>query len=84
LIQPGEHEVNMGRAVEVSLSTNAFFSRDRSSVPSSMMVRSAVKSVSNTESKPIAFKEATIFPVTRCPAFNPKRSPSATRTAGAV
>ncbi len=31
-----------------------------------------MKSVSNTESNPMARKEATIFPVTRCPGFNPK------------
>ena len=66
LIQPGEQLVNMGRATG-SLSTRAFFSRVSSSVPSSMMVRSAVKLVSNTASKPSRRRAETILPVTSVP-----------------
>ena len=66
LIQPGEQLVNCGRAT-CSPSTSAFLSRASSSVPSSMIVRSAVKFVSNTASKPRRRRAATILPVTSVP-----------------
>jgi len=84
LTQPGEHEVSNGSFTVSSLSTSAFFNRVNNSVPSSMMVKSAVKSVSNTLLKPIFRKAETILPVTRCPVSIPKSSPNATRVAGAV
>jgi len=66
LTHPGEHDVIIGKATSF-LSTSASFSLVNSSVPSSMIVRSAEKSVSRTESKPIFFKAVTIFPVTLVP-----------------
>ncbi len=48
------------------------------------MVKSALKAVSNTRSNPIFFKAAAIFPVLISPGSNPKASPTATRTAGAI
>ena len=76
LIQPGEQDVNIG-------STPPFLMRLSSSVASSMMVRSAPKSVSNTLSKPRRLRAWVILPVTRVPIGMPNSSPSATRTAGA-
>ena len=52
-----------------------------SSVPSSMMVRSAPKSVSNTLSKPRRRSAAAILPVTLVPMGRPNSSPKAARTA---
>ncbi len=83
MIHPGEQLVKSGRGTGCP-STRAFFSRVRSSVPSSMIVRSAVKFVSNTLSNPIWRSAVTIFPVTSVPAGMPKHSPSAARMAGAV
>ncbi len=77
LIQPGEQEVIIGSVPPV-------LRRWRSSLPSSIIVRSAVKSVSNTLSKPRRLRPATIFLVTRLPAGIPNSSPIAARTAGAV
>ena len=77
LTQPGEQDVIIGRVPPL-------LKRCRSSLPSSMMVRSAVKSVSKTLSKPSRLRPATIFPVTRLPAGIPNSSPIAARTAGAV
>ena len=61
-----------------------FLMRSSSSVPSSMIVRSAPKLVSNTYWNPRAFAQATIFPVVISPGSRPKFSPKATRVAGAV
>ena len=61
-----------------------FFTRSSSSVPSSMMVRSAPKLVSNTYWKPSALAQAIILPVVISPGSRPKFSPKATRVAGAV
>jgi len=55
-----------------------------SSVPSSMMVRSAVKLVSKTLSKPARRKAVFISKVTGVPGSRPKSSPMAARGAGAV
>jgi hypothetical protein len=83
-IHPGEHEVAIGSLTDVSLFTIRFFNLDSNSVPSSTIVRSAVKSVSSTESKPRAFNAATSFPVTLVPGGNPNSSPRPILTAGAV
>ncbi len=77
LTQPGLQEVIIG-------SLPPLVRRSMNSLPSSRMVRSAVKSVSNTLSKPIRRRAATILPVTMLPDFMPRASPRATRTAGAV
>ena len=53
-------------------------------MPSSRMVRSAVKFVSNTRSNPIWRSAVTILPVTSVPGGQPKHSPRAARMAGAV
>ena len=45
-------DVNIGRDIFLFPSTRAFLSLTRSSVPSSIIVRSALKSVSRTELKP--------------------------------
>ena len=50
LIHPGLHDVIIGSVALPPVS--AALTRPRNSVPSSMMVRSAVKSVSNMSSKP--------------------------------
>ena len=55
-----------------------------SSLPSSMMVRSAEKLVSNTLSKPSIRRAVTILPVTTAPASMPNSSPRPTRTEGAT
>ena len=55
-----------------------------SSVPSSMMVRSAVKLVSKTLSKPMRRSAVFISKVTGVPGSRPKSSPIAERGAGAV
>ena len=53
------------------------------SVPSSMMVKSAAASTSNTLSKPSRRRAETILPSTLEPMGMPKHSPSVTRTEGA-
>ncbi len=53
-------------------------------MPSSMMVRSAVKLVSNTLSKPARRRAVFISKVTPVPGSRPKHSPMAERGAGAV
>ena len=55
-----------------------------SSVPSSMIVRSAVKLVSNTLSKPARRRAVFISNVTGVPGSRPNSSPMAERGAGAV
>ena len=65
-------------------STPPFFTRSISSLASSMMVRSAAKSVSNTLSKPSLRSAATILPSQGEPIGRPNSSPIAARTAGAV
>ena len=55
-----------------------------SSVPSSMIVRSAAKSVSKTWRNPMRRSAAATFPVTFVPAGRPKKSPRETRMAGAT
>ncbi|OQC47502.1 MAG: hypothetical protein BWX61_00448 [Bacteroidetes bacterium ADurb.Bin035] len=76
--------MNIGILTSGSLSTNAFFNLVSNSVPSSNIVKSAVKSVSNTESNPKRLSAVTILPVTLVPYLKPNSSPIATRTAGAV
>ena len=56
----------------------------KSSDASSIIVKSAAKSVSNTLSKPNFLNAATILPVTDVPGTNPNSSPNAALTAGAV
>ena len=56
----------------------------RNSVASSMMVRSAAKSVSNTPSKPSRRRAAASFPSTFVPMGRLNISPSPARTLGAV
>ncbi|OPZ47340.1 MAG: hypothetical protein BWY92_01808 [Firmicutes bacterium ADurb.BinA052] len=77
MIHPGLHDVSKGNVPPL-------VSRCRSSCPSSIMVRSAVKSVSNTRSKPSLLSAATIFPVTTEPAGKSSSSPNEARMAGAV
>ena len=81
--QPGQQEVMIGNFTDLSPFRNAP-RRPSNSVPSSMMVKSAAKSVSNTLAKPSLRKAATIFPVTEVPAGRANSSPKAARTAGAV
>ena len=77
VVQPGEQEVIIGRVPP-------FCIRLTSSWASSIMVRSAPKTVSKTLLKPILLRAATIFPSTLVPIGRPKASPRPTRTAGAV
>ncbi len=58
--------------------------RFTSSVPSSMIVRSAAKSVSKTCLNPTRRRAAATRPVTFAPGSMPKKSPSDTRMAGAA
>ena len=53
------------------------------SVPSSIIVKSALKFVSNTLSKPNLFKAECILPLVTVPGSMPNSSPMATLTAGA-
>ena len=64
-------------------STPPLVTRSISSFASSIMVRSAPKSVSKTFAKPRRRSAAAIFPVTLVPIGRPNSSPSAARTAGA-
>ena len=77
LIQPGEQEVIMG-------SVPPFFTRSTNSWASSMMVRSAPKSVSYTPSNPMRRNAAAILPSTLVPMGIPKHSPRVARIEGAV
>ena len=79
----GQHDVRIGSLTSLSPSRN-FEILPSSSVPSSIIVRSAAKSVSNTLSKPRVRNAETILPVTRVPGSIPNSSPRAARTAGAV
>ena len=65
-------------------STPPFFTRCTNSVASSIMVKSAAVSVSNTSSKPRRRRAATILPSTLVPMGRPKHSPKVARTLGAV
>ena len=65
LIHPGEQEVIIGSTASPPVS--AAVTRCRNSCPSSMMVRSAVKLVSKTSSKPISRSAVAILPVTSVP-----------------
>ena len=65
-------------------STPPFFTRCTNSVASSIMVKSAAVSVSNTALKPRRRKAATILPSTLVPMGRPKHSPNVARTLGAV
>ncbi len=76
-IHPGLHDVIRGKGPFV-------FSLSISSVPSSIIVRSAVNCVSNTASNPSIFKAVASLPVTDVPAGIPNSSPMAARTAGAT
>ena len=76
LIQPGEQLVNMGSLPPVLI-------RCTSSDASSMMVRSALKLVSNTRWKPTRRSAATIWPSQSVPAGTPNSSARVTETAGA-
>ena len=60
------------------------FRRRRSSVPSSIMVRSAEKSESNTYRKPRRFRAVTRRPVLTVPGSSPRASARVTRTDGAT
>jgi len=82
LIQPGLHDVIIGSVASPPVS--AAFTRDRNSVPSSMIVRSAVKLVSKMSSKPSVSSAIASWPVTREPGSRPNSSPMATRMAGAT
>ena len=64
-------------------STPPFFTRSTNSVASSMIVKSAPVSVSNTLSKPRRRSAATILPSTFVPMGMPKHSPSVARMDGA-
>ena len=76
LIQPGEQEVIIG--------SGPSFSRVSNSWASSMIVRSAPKSVSKTRSKPSRRSAVIIWPVAGVPGASPKPSPMAARIDGAV
>ena len=77
LIQPGQQDVSIG-------SVPPFLILPKSSVPSSMMVRSAVKSESNTLSNPRIFNALTSLPVLIVPGSSPSASARFTRTEGAT
>ena len=81
--QPGQQEVKIGNFTFLS-PFRWLFKRPSNSVPSSIMVRSAAKSVSNTYLKPSWRSAAAIFPVTKVPGSSPNSSPKAARTEGAV
>jgi len=76
LIQPGLQLVNMGSAPPS-------LTRFRSSLPSSMIVRSAVKLVSKTRWNPTRRRAATIWPSMSVPGRMPNSSAMDTETAGA-
>ena len=77
LIHAGEHDVNIGN-------TPPFFTRPINSVPSSIIVRSAVKLTSKTFLNPILLNAEAILPSTFVPIGNPNSSPKPTLTDGAV
>ena len=80
LTQAGQQEVKRGSLAPGSPAAR----RPRNSVASSTTVRSAPKAVSYTASKPSMRRAAAMRPVVMVPAERPKRSPRATRTAGAT
>ena len=84
LTQPGEQLVNCGKTADGSPSTKALFRRIKSSVPSSMIVRSAVKLVSKTLSNPHCRRAVFSSNVSAVPGGRPKHSPMAARGLGAV
>ena len=77
LIQPGLHDVIIG-------SLPPFLILSKSSVPSSIIVRSAAVLVSKILSAPSLLIAVTILPVGREPIGIPNASPIEKRTAGAV
>ncbi len=77
MTQPGEQEVIIGAGVWV-------MTRVTNSLASSVIVKSAAKSVSKTFWKPKRLRAATIFPSAFVPILSPNSSPKAARTAGAV
>ena len=79
----GQHEVSRGNFTVLSPALY-LVSLSSSSEASSIIVRSAAKSVSNTLLNPSFLRAATSFPVTRVPAGYPNSSPKAVLTAGAV
>ena len=81
--QAGQQEVRSGNFT-VGSPFLYLVSLSRSSEASSMIVRSAAKSVSKTLSNPNFLRAATIFPVTFVPGGISNSSPSAALTAGAV
>jgi hypothetical protein len=84
LTHPGEQLVNCGSATPGSPSSSARFKRINSSAPSSRIVRSAVKLVSKTRSKP-QFRSALFnSKVSAVPGGWPKHSAMAARGLGAV
>ena len=79
----GQQEVSIGSFTLVSPS-RCRVNLSKNSEASSIIVRSAPKSVSNTLSKPRPRNAATILPVTSVPGSSPNSSPSAALTEGAV
>ncbi len=77
LTQPGLQEVIRGNVPPLS-------KRVKSSVPSSIMVRSAAKSVSKTLSKPRRLRPSTSSPTKGVPGSRPNSSPMVVRIAGAT
>ena len=61
-----------------------FCNLSKNSVPSSIIVKSAEKLVSNTISKPISRRAVLILPIEFSPGLRLNISPIATRTAGAI
>ena len=84
LTQPGLHEVNCGSGIEGSPLTRFLYSLRISSVPSSMIVRSAVKLVSKTLSNPQRRRAVFISQVMGMPGSRPNSSPMLARGLGAV
>ena len=77
LIQPGQQEVRSGKF-------SPFCTRFNNSLPSSKIVKSAAKLVSNTLSNPNVLNAETNLPTTFVPNSYPNSSPTATLTAGAI
>ena len=83
LTHAGQQDVNNGNLTVVSPFI-CLVNLSKNSDASSIIVKSAPKSVSNTLSNPNFLNDATILPVTDVPAGNPNSSPNAALTAGAV
>src|SRR5690606_19971508 len=81
-IHPGLQLVIIGSTACFPLS--AAVSLSSSSLPSSIIVRSAAKFVSNTSSNPSSLSAVAILPVTSVPGSSPHSSPRSALTAGAV